>query len=377
LTDANADNEHNEPQQERLPREISVVYGVVLALVLAAVVLAQFVPFLAQNLYALVAAIFVGVPYWWLSRRGVDFERFGLTWERAGRGALWGLLFAALTAGPFALGYWWWETTIQERHFELSADNNYKWPVEYQGRPDTWGDSPGVWVWADGPTLHMGIRSGQQPVAVTLEADEAFTPQVVGAARLEGPEGDPTARIILDKPQSRARISVGSAASRAPPRALTIEASHPDSGERVDLYRGAGAEPADQPAEAERGLGWLLLWTLTQLLFIALPEEFFYRGYLQTRIADALDARKQRLGDSSPRRRVLGISAENALTSLLFGLGHLLIPIGGVLVASRISVFFPSLLFGWLRERTGTIAAPVVYHAAANMMVLLASPHFF
>jgi membrane protease YdiL (CAAX protease family) len=80
---------------------------------------------------------------------------------------------------------------------------------------------------------------------------------------------------------------------------------------------------------------------------------------------------------ATARRRILVISAENALTSLLFAAGHVLIPIGGVLMISRASVFFPSLAFGWLRERTGSIVAPVIYHAAANMMVLLAAPHFF
>jgi membrane protease YdiL (CAAX protease family) len=30
-------------------------------------------------------------------------------------------------------------------------------------------------------------------------------------------------------------------------------------------------------------------------------------------------------------------------------------------------VFFFALFAGWLRERTGSIAAPVVYHAVANV----------
>ena len=43
----------------------------------------------------------------------------------------------------------------------------------------------------------------------------------------------------------------------------------------------------------------------------------------------------------------------------------------------HLAVFFPSLVFGWLRERTGTIVAPTLYHAACNIMVLLTAPHFF
>ena len=41
------------------------------------------------------------------------------------------------------------------------------------------------------------------------------------------------------------------------------------------------------------------------------------------------------------------------------------------------SVFFPSLLFGWLRERTGTIVTPMVYHAGCNLMVLFVGTHYY
>ncbi len=34
--------------------------------------------------------------------------------------------------------------------------------------------------------------------------------------------------------------------------------------------------------------------------------------------------------------------------------------------AARLAVFFPSLLFGWLRSRTGGIGASTVFHALCN-----------
>lgn len=122
---------------------------------------------------------------------------------------------------------------------------------------------------------------------------------------------------------------------------------------------------------------------LTQLVFIALPEEFFYRGYIQTRLAEAFRASRRGCdevgdeGEEGEPRRILGISASNALASVLFAVGHVLIPVGGAILVTRAAVFFPSLVFGWLRERTDTIAASVVYHAGANLMVLMAAPHFF
>ena len=36
-----------------------------------------------------------------------------------------------------------------------------------------------------------------------------------------------------------------------------------------------------------------------------------------------------------------------------------------------------SMIFGILRERTGTITASVVYHACCNMMVLFMSVHYW
>ncbi len=99
------------------------------------------------------------------------------------------------------------------------------------------------------------------------------------------------------------------------------------------------------------------LWdeSLGQLLVIALPEEAFYRGYVQT----SLD-RVWR-----PRFKLLGAHVGWGLlvSSALFALGHLATDVN----ANRLAVFFPALLFGWLRARTGGIGAAVAFHALCNM----------
>ena len=92
-----------------------------------------------------------------------------------------------------------------------------------------------------------------------------------------------------------------------------------------------------------------------QLLVIALPEEAFYRGYLQRALDDAWP----------PKRRFLGapLGRGVVVTSVLFAVGHLLTePYLG-----RLAVFFPALLFGWLRARTGGIGASVLLHASSNL----------
>lgn len=96
-------------EPKTIAREVSLIFVLSLLLVLGVVLLGNVVPLVQQNLYVLVASIFVGVPYFWLRHLRADFDHFGLTYARAGRGILWGLLFTALTLGPFAIGYAVWQ----------------------------------------------------------------------------------------------------------------------------------------------------------------------------------------------------------------------------------------------------------------------------
>ena len=93
-----------------------------------------------------------------------------------------------------------------------------------------------------------------------------------------------------------------------------------------------------------------------QLVVIALPEEAFFRGYVQTRLDEVF-----------PKTiRIMGfpIGASIVVTSALFAIGHVLtIP-----SPERLAVFFPSLLFGSLRSRTKGIGASVALHALFNLL---------
>ena len=104
------------------------------------------------------------------------------------------------------------------------------------------------------------------------------------------------------------------------------------------------------------------LAVLVQLVGVALPEELFYRGWMQSSWAR-----------HGPERRILGASIGPGFlaTQALFAVGHLAAaPLVGA-GPERLLTFFPGLLFGWLRARTGGIAAPVVAHALSNLLVLL------
>jgi len=98
---------------------------------------------------------------------------------------------------------------------------------------------------------------------------------------------------------------------------------------------------------------------LLHLLVVALPEEAFFRGYLQTALDDRFGKKLRLLGTR------FGLSL--ILTSAVFAVGHL----ATTPQLGRLAVFFPSLLFGLLRERTGGIGAAMVLHAQCNVAAAL------
>jgi membrane protease YdiL (CAAX protease family) len=130
---------------------------------------------------------------------------------------------------------------------------------------------------------------------------------------------------------------------------------------------------------------------LTQVLGIAMPEEMFYRGYAQTAIDDAGKWRVRLLGAD--------VGAGLILASIVFALGH----VATTGQPARLSVFFPSLVFGWLRaprvgwgarspemnsaprggwgarapEEQGGIGASVAFHAACNIFSAFLTDAYF
>lgn len=107
-----------------------------------------------------------------------------------------------------------------------------------------------------------------------------------------------------------------------------------------------------------------LAYVVDQFLVVALPEELFYRGYLQARLRDAWPGGRELAGAR--------LGKAFWITQILFALGHLAEP-----HPWRLGVFFPSLVFGWLRERTGTIVPGTLFHALSNLTVLVLEASFF
>lgn len=97
--------------------------------------------------------------------------------------------------------------------------------------------------------------------------------------------------------------------------------------------------------------------TLFQLLLIALPEEFFFRGYFQSTVDMIFTRRWRFLGAD--------VGAGWIITAGVFAVSHTIVSYQWW----HFSIFFPALLFGYLRLRTGSITAPILFHAASNILM--------
>jgi hypothetical protein len=113
--------------------------------------------------------------------------------------------------------------------------------------------------------------------------------------------------------------------------------------------------PAD-PMAALTSAGWFLQIVATHALGVALPEETFYRGYVQPHLESRWP----------PARRIFGVPLGRAalLAAALFALGHFL----GEWNPLRLGPFFPALVFAWQRNATGSVVGAIAYHAACNVL---------
>lgn len=101
-----------------------------------------------------------------------------------------------------------------------------------------------------------------------------------------------------------------------------------------------------------------------QFLCVAMPEEFFYRGYFQTAMLKYFRS-KPKFTKAAPALAI-------ALASYAFALAHL--PSGNI---TRLLTFFPGLLFGAIRYRTGGLIGAIVCHACCNLMMVVLNVHYF
>ena len=106
-----------------------------------------------------------------------------------------------------------------------------------------------------------------------------------------------------------------------------------------------------QPGIREAGYSFFLM----QFLLVAIPEEVFFRGYLQKEFGNDYKA--------------------VIVVSILFAVAHLVIVcattgIMGVCIQNGLT-FFPSLVMGYLYLKTKTLWSSIFFHFCANIVHIL------
>src|SRR3989338_1502019 len=107
--------------------------------------------------------------------------------------------------------------------------------------------------------------------------------------------------------------------------------------------------------------GWyypeIVQFSVYQIFLIAIPEEFFFRGYIQSQLNRIFP----------PNFSLFGLrwGWSIPLTALIFAFSHTFITFQWW----HFSIFFPGLVFGVLREKTGGLMAPIFFHTLSNVIV--------
>ena len=104
-----------------------------------------------------------------------------------------------------------------------------------------------------------------------------------------------------------------------------------------------------------QGQGWFN-WLFYQFMYVAMAEEVFFRGYVQSnimRLAGPVIGKRPRLKDWA----CIGISAA------CFAIAHVIVQ--GQIVS--VLTFLPGLVLGWLFIRTRSLLAPILFHGLANV----------
>jgi membrane protease YdiL (CAAX protease family) len=103
-------------------------------------------------------------------------------------------------------------------------------------------------------------------------------------------------------------------------------------------------------------------WIFYQFMYVAVAEEVFFRGYLQSNIL-------MLTGTIECQRRWLWRWISIVLSAACFAVAHIII--GGQVVS--VLTFLPGLVLGWLFVRTGSLLAPILFHGLANTCYFILS----
>ncbi len=312
-------------------------------------------PFISTFIWPVALALQIYLPVWLYLHRNWNLSTLGLhfvNWRRSLRDAL---VAALLLFPPSIAGHHYWQKWLgRELYVSSLALRQLPYSLRSHGQEGAKRSGKRVSITAepDRPVLNFSARG--DGLFFRLIAKNGHLLFLGGNVSLSGP---PIAKVLELKGNSpELFFRVRTEAER-----VSVEIWR---GERLlqsgEIGLGPGNRPpASNPFSIERDYWWLLYLLIVQIFLVALPEELFYRGYILHRL-DKIFPQRIPLPFSG-----LYITWGNVLTSALFALTHLLIGFS----PHRLGVFFPSLIFGILRQRGGTLVGAVIFHAFSNILI--------
>lgn len=331
---------------------LSLLFGGTLALALISWVL----PAISGWLQALLALLLMSIPTWVLKGSGQTIDDLGVDMGPALRTLGISAAVMVVLTPIYVAAFHGIHGELRGRPVHWSWESLSRWDDDVRQTPDRPCDVPSdaVLAWTSNGGLWLMPPVGR---ALTVIADDAPTeaPKVArcsdeGRLRAKRRAGGTGERTWTLSPGQGLRVSLDGTQA--------FEGEVLLDGAPVRLQVGSFRQHRDDGGRLEisRDWWWILTFLLVHLGLVALPEEWFFRGYLLSRLDERFGTPWRLLG--------VQVGAGLILSSLAFALLHpILIP--GV---HRLLVFFPALLFGWLRAKTGNIGAAVLVHAACNLL---------
>jgi len=102
-----------------------------------------------------------------------------------------------------------------------------------------------------------------------------------------------------------------------------------------------------------------MYWLFYQFMYVALSEEVFFRGYVQSNI---LRLTTPLMGKLPRLQQWISI----AISAACFTIAHIITQ--GQMIS--VLIFLPGLVLGWLFIRTRSLLAPILFHGLANVCYL-------
>lgn len=328
-------------------RELATVIVASWLLVAAFSIAPRIVPAAGSFSSLLIAVTFIYLPAFALWRRRETLDSVGLSVRIPWKGVGVALVVAGVVFPLFSVGFSFYQRTVYDREVAPGLSRLWDWG------PDLRVDSLSQEMLPTGlvaarlsPRELTLLNNTPHPLPLQFQSTGGEVLWFRGVVTKDG--GRSRVPAIPKKKWTVAPGAYIALEIQSPPDTIFLKST-------VPIQVGRSGDVLEKPDGLKPGLSWILWMLLIHLVLIAFPEELFYRGYVQTRLQELWPARWSFLGGKWGWAVIV--------TSVIFALGHLVtIP-----NPARLAVFFPSLLFGWVRNRTDSIYPAVVLHALANV----------